>query len=129
MLLPHEDMFLSLHLALIDDEKKKARIDCNVNEGSSEGDEKKYVYKVPSLESLLLHEGGFEDYGYDDNEDNTSSSKSSETSKNLDIKLLEGGILSSDFISGINELNGNIVLQDLPLMERRKILFGSDLLL
>lgn len=89
---------------MIDKEKKKARTrtDCNVNEGSSKGDKKKLVYKVPSLESLLLYEGGFEDYGYDDNEDNTSSSKSSETSKNLDNKLLEGGILSSDFISGIN---------------------------
>jgi len=48
--------------------------------------------------------------------------------KERDIKLLEG-ISKTDFVTGFIEVNREVDLQTLTLFDRRKILFGSDLLL
>ena len=88
----------------------------------------KWMEKVPSLESLLLHEGGY--MIRNDNNDNNKTNRTKEgDEREDDMVLLERGISISNFITGIFELNEEVNLQDLSLMERRKILFGSDLLL
>jgi len=48
--------------------------------------------------------------------------------KGIDIKLLEG-ISKADFVTGFVDVNHEVDLQTLSLFDRRKILFGSDLLL
>ncbi len=99
----------------------------------------KWIELIPSLKSLLLYEGGYMNHQAEkiiNNQNKKEIIKKGEATKTTtdvsdDVKLLERdtSIHSSNFTTGIYELNDNIILQDIPLMERRKILFGSDLLL
>ena len=81
---------------------------------------KEFIDNFPPLELLLLHEGEF----------TTDVSGSDETfSEKRDAVLLERNVSSSDFTTGIFEVNKPIDIPSLSSMERRKVLFGSDLLL